>query len=266
MEHRDVLIRFSFSIDVTSLLRTDKSIYKCTLSILFQSQVAQQLKRMWSKDILRKVKKALSSYFICSNEDKFDDDFLRVLQIYFLFGFYHPTWSKNRIIYGTFMFIFICITVVLGGLKSIFDSWANRSMRQLLLDVPITVYTVLFIAQLVTFIAKQGQIIDFLKVLHESNNEQLIQSYREKCSKLVKFYTIFLQIAVSSVVTFYFSGFKIFTFPIPALYDELANGDFFYLLLVINIIQYYSATTCFVPSDLLHVLCIVRVGANLELL
>lgn len=222
-------------------------------------------------NIVKRVKQFYHSYIKCPNDDKFDEDFQQILQIFYFFGFYHPKSSKLQTVYGAFMFFFVLQTHVLGNLKDIYiaSGLDDKNMNKALICAISLSFAMSLKIQIISFVSRQKEIIGMIRgfhLMHEQDNEDSMKIYRQKCSKLVKLHKIIMGSIEITLIIFKLFGFDFFILAIPAIYDELAREYYFNFLLILNILQFTGILMLYNAGDLLHILCMIRAEANLEFL
>lgn len=216
-----------------------------------------------------KFKKFFISHLLCTNENKFDEEFQHLLQIAYLFGFYQPKPSKGRMVYGVFMLFFILVSVVLGSIKDGILSHREGNLGKTVMNVAIAIYSSTFAIQGFKIAFCSSRLTNMVKEfhsMHEWTDEDSLQFYRKRCLWLLKFYSVLTITCMTVLVVAKLFGFNTFTLFIPAIYDSLAVGPFYYFFLCVNFIQGYCFAIAAVSFDLLHIFCVVRAEANLKFL
>lgn len=222
-------------------------------------------------EIVKRMKQFYINHIKCPNEDNFDDEFQTVLQIFYIFGFYQPNPSKLRKAYGLFMFFFVLQTHVMGNLKDIYIALgfeSNNMNKALICAISLSFATSLK-TQIMSFVGNQKEIISTIRefhLMHEQDDEDSMKIYRRKSSQLVKFHQIIMGSIEITLFIFKLFGFDFFILVFPAMYDELARKCFYNFLLILNMIQFTGILMLYNAGDLLHILCMIRVEANLEFL
>lgn len=224
-------------------------------------------------EYLRKIRELLTTtfinLFIYPNDEMFDEDFRQILQILFCFGFYRPVPSTKRAIYGVVSFVLSFISYLLGLWKDVIESILEGDKQSIIICVAYFALGQSIVVQMVTFLTKKSQILSMITEvhsIHKGEKDEPIVTYRNKSSKVVKFYKIYLTIVVTVVAVICLCGFKIFKLAMPALYDLFAEGSLYYPLLATNFIHLYLIVFCLIVSDMLHILFMIRAGANLKIL
>lgn len=207
----------------------------------------------------------------CPNDDKFDEDFQQILQVFYIFGFYQPKASKGRVRYGAFMFSFVVMSHILGNLKDIFISLSGSggNLNKALICVLSVTFAISLKVQILSFAKHQAKVIEMIRELHfmhDSDDDSSMQVYRTLCSQLVKFHKYIMLSIEVTLITFKLLGYDFFILAIPALYDELARGSFYYLFLILNLVNFTGILMLYNACDLLHILCMIRAEANLDFL
>lgn len=218
----------------------------------------------------KKVYNFFSENFIfsCTVQDQFDDDFRQLLQVFYFFGFYSIS-SKKRRIFGWLVFVFLMLVYLLGWMKDVITSFEQGFTQQALIDISLSTIIVSYMTLFVTFMTKQVQIIktiEKLQSLHESEFDGFLVPFRKTCSQVLKYFTIYILMAHSSIVLFFLSGYGTYKLVVPTIFDKYAEGYFNVPLLIVNILQGNLISFCFAASDMFPIFCMVRAGANLEIL
>lgn len=211
----------------------------------------------------------LSTTFIFSNEEKFDEDFRQILQILYFFGFYRPVPSTKRNVYGFFVFLLAGVGFVLGLIKHVIVSLREENSRGIVTIVPYTLFGISILVQITTFVTNQSKIVEMIKEVHSMAQGEVdtpLISYRNKSLKVVKFYTNCLKYSLTALSLLHVCGFGAFRLILPALYEVYADGFLYYPLLLLSTVQAYFVIFCVVATDLLHVIIMIRAGANFEIL
>lgn len=204
--------------------------------------------------------------FNSPNELIFDDDFRLVLYFFRLFGFSPSTKSY---LFGIAVFAFVPISYLLGELQDVIISFKVGNTQRFLISTTYSSFLISSTVQVLTFVLKERDILHLIKALqtlHQSEDEKPMSIYRTRCYQLVKYYTLYLIASMTMVVILTLSGYNIFKLATPTLFDDFAEGSFYVPLLIVNIIQMYIVALITSSSDLLHVLFMIRAGANFEML
>lgn len=220
-------------------------------------------------EFLRSAKKALATLFVYPNFEKFDADFCQLLQIYFLFGFYQPTPSKLRLAYGIISLLLVHVSFFAGIFLEATSLFSEGEYMKTVFLVPVLVFAIPNMSNVCFSMMRSHKVTDLIKdlhSLHEYEDNDAIEACWVKWSKIVKLYKIYLAAVYVIVSILTVLGFKVFIFLFPALYDVYAHGSFFYPLLMVNFVHVGILVATIVTSDLLHVLCMVRVGKNFQIL
>lgn len=215
------------------------------------------------------LKRFYQRYLKCSNKEKFDKDFHQILEVFYYFGFYQSTPSKKRVLYGIFMFIVLVLTCTFGPLNYVLKAYNTGDISSALTSGLCFSYMVSFATQIATFAFNQDSVIAMIKkfhLLHESEDEHVIQDYRKKCLFMMGCYQLLLKLAGSMWIIFKFFGLNPYNLFIPAIYDKLAYGYFYYFLFPLNLVHLACLIPLYTACDFLHIICIVRAEANLKIL
>lgn len=232
---------------------------------------------MKESKMAEKIKLKLKGFYLTHikypNEDNVDDDFQKILQIFYIFGFYQPKPSKGRSAYGALMFSFIMLSHIFGNFKDIFISLTGveqeRNLNKALICAISLTFAIPLKVQIISFARHPTQVIEMIRNLnfmHSREYEDSMNFYRKLCLRLVKFHKYIMASIEFTLITFKLIGFDFFILAIPALYDELACGSFYNLFLFLNVINFTGILMLYNGCDLLHVLCMIRAEANLDFL
>lgn len=203
------------------------------------------------------------------NDDKFNDDFYAILQIFYFFGIYRPSPGKERIVYGCVMFVWLPLNFALGTIKVVCIAYHEMNMANIALNVFIISYGLTMIIQVLTFALKSSKMIEMIKALqtlHDRDDEEKMEVLRKKCIVLFKCYMYFLAFGSTSMMFLYFNGCHRFKLIFPAFYDIWANGYAYYPFVVISVVSTVFLTCLCSACELIHIMCMVRADANLKFL
>lgn len=218
---------------------------------------------------LKVTREFVSSTFIYPNDEIVDEDFRQLLQIFYVYGFHQPVPSLKRTIFGLIVLLFGAITYFLGFLKDLLTSLHENDLRRIMVNVPYTTLVFTFVTQAITILMRESQIVQMFngfQSMHEREDNSLLNNYRRKCCQLVKFYIAYLEVTGAFVLCLNLCGYRTFKLLVPSLYDDFAEGHLLYPLLFLNTVHAFSLLPLIVCCDLIHIVCIVRAGANLKLL
>lgn len=221
------------------------------------------------KKALKKIREFVSSNLIFSNDEEFDEDFYRLFQISYFLGFYHPKRSIKRIIYGYFVLTIGMTSVVSGLVKDTIESSRESDVHRFVTSISYVAMLTSFMGMTITFINKSSDIFNLTKAfhsMHKGEDEKPLIVYRKKCKQIVRFYLSYLIVAITTIMVAFLFGFKFFKLAAPTIIDIYANGFLHEPLVVLSMLQAYIIGLHCVVSDLLHILFMVRAGANFEML
>lgn len=225
--------------------------------------------RVEVENILRLAKKLWVSYFEYPNEEKFDEEFKRLLEILYWVGFHQPKTTRKRIAYGVVMFVFLILSILLGNIKDFIEDFRDEKMSAALIIVVILAHMSSMNVQMITIVLKKSSVHDLIKQLHnmhEFEDEEAIAAVRLSSLRMIKTYKLFLLTGASVLSGLRMAGLGSFKLVLPTLYDVLADGFLFSLLMLVNIIHLWLYALLFLPADLLHILGMIRVEANTKFL
>lgn len=216
----------------------------------------------------------LKSFNFCSfkftNEEEFDANSRYILNIFYAFGFYHPSPSKARMVYGFMMCTFTIQMYLLGAVKDIISSISNGEMLQAMVNAAAIPYCFTLQVQILTFVFQQPEVIKVLKELQSlmcfNVDERLSEFYKGQYQKIKTFYKLFLTSGTIVLILMKALGFQALKLIIPTLYDVFAEGSFYNFFLILSIIQTIFILVMFFACDFLHILCMTRIEENLATL
>jgi hypothetical protein len=221
------------------------------------------------KKVVEKLKSFYQKYLKCPNTEKLDADFHAILQIFYWFGFYQPSPTKTRIAYGVLMFVFILTTYLMGALNEAITAGQEGDLNLALIDVMGFCFVISLATLVLSFVSKRKEFIDMIREfngMHEYDHEEEVDALRKKNLKIVKIYTAF-SLSIAPVATIaHLLGLKTFRLVMPSIYDLLATGMFYEILLTVNAINLFLLMLSFVACDLLLILSIIRAESNVKFL
>lgn len=209
-------------------------------------------------------------HFKCPNQDHLDDDFQKLLQVFYVFGFFQPEkWTKWRSLYGFFMFTFVFLTFMIGSVSNFVTEIKQDHLSIAFLNIsgfffilPMAILTFWFVWNQKNFM----KLVKDLHEMHNSKNEALMDVVRKKSLKLGKFYKVFILMNVLLLIVLHGTGLKAFKLFMQGIYDIFADGPLYPFFLTINLIHMVCLASLLYPCDLLLVLMILRIEANVKFL
>jgi 7tm Odorant receptor len=216
--------------------------------------------------LVEKLKCFYQKYLKCPNTHRLDKDFHAILQIFYWFGFYQPSPTKTRTAYGVLMFGFLIMTNLMGALNAALQ---EDDLNKALMNVMAFCFASALSTLVLSFMSNKTKFIDMIRELngmHEYDHEESVDILRKNCLKMFKIHRTFAIAMCSATIVSYFLGLKTFRLIMPSIYDSLANGLFYEILLTVNSIHVYLFTLLFVACDLLPILSIVRAEYNVKFL
>jgi hypothetical protein len=222
-----------------------------------------------AEKLVNKLKNFYQKYLKCPNEHCLDADFHAILQTFYWFGFYKPSPTKTRIGYGVLMFVFLFVTYLMGAANGAATALHDVKLNLALINV-MAFCIVSSVATLVlSLVSSQKRFIDMIRDLngmHEYDHEEAVDVLRKKNLKMVKIYRTFMIAVVSAATGFHLLGLNLFRLFMPSIYDLLATGALYEILLTVNSIHMYSAILVAVACDLLPILSFIRTKYNVKFL
>lgn len=216
-----------------------------------------------------KVLKFFSAVFVYPNEENFDEDFQQILRLFYFFGWFRPIPSSTRKIIGYLVIVFVYLTFLLGAFRDVVAAFYQGKMQQSLISIAASGILITLTTQTFIFAKNQTFIMSLIKTfhtIHKGEDETPLEAYRKTCSKVARTYRTYLQVLWIVVMVLYFFGFKCFKLSLPCVYDVYAEEKLFTPLLWMSFLQGFIVYTAISGSDTFHVLCMVRIGANFEML
>ena len=220
--------------------------------------------------IVQNIRERRDKFFLCPNNEKIDEDFYKILQIFYAFGFYQtPNSSKSRIYYGIISFVGLILTYNLLMTFEAIKSARDGNFTNVLIASVLFLLSFPFVVQTVSFSMNQRKFVDMIKnlqSLHEHGNEETIKNLQKKCLKMLKFYLYYLLISLFGVLVLKLAGISAFTLLLPVLYDRLADIFLYPFVLFINFFHCIGNIFVTTICDCFPIFCMKRLEANLNLL
>jgi 7tm Odorant receptor len=216
--------------------------------------------------LIEKLKCFYQKYLKCPNTERLDAEFHAVLQMFYWFGFYQPSPTKTRTAYGVLMFGFLMVTYSVGALNAALQ---EDNLNNALMNVMAFCFASALSTLVLSFMSNKTKFVDMIRELngmHEYYHEESVDILRKNCLKMVKIYRTFAIAMGSATIVAYFLGLKVFRLFIPSIYDLLANGLFYEILLTVNSIHEYLFGLIIGACDLMPILSIVRAEYNVKFL
>lgn len=216
------------------------------------------------RDAIEKSRRYLKKAVQLPHEEDYDEDFREILKLFHYCGYLNPERSKKR-----WNFAFVWLTYLTGCLKETILQIAYGDIYNVLLGSIMLTMIITASKSIWMFLDKQTEIIDLMKSLqklHKPKNKEDMEAFTVQISRMVKIYkasNLFSTICLCILSAF---GFGYFELIIPVIYDVLAKGFMWRVLFCINAIHSCFASFSYVPTELLHILCIARIEKNLKFL
>lgn len=166
------------------------------------------------------------------------------------------------------MFAFIN-TFSLGVLKDGFISFRNESAQKGFFNAVMFLNFITHQVIAALFFKKQKAVVQMFRDFHsmqKRENDEIQSVYRSEYSRLVKCYKFFMAVAVMYMIMMKFFKFDYFLLFVPAIYDIMAEGTFYSIFMVINIVQMGCSVLVYMVCDCLHILSMMKVEAYLDVL
>lgn len=213
------------------------------------------------------LKKFYSSNFKCPSFSDLDEDFRQIVRVFFYLGYLKLTPSKVRVAYGVISFTFLFVIYEIGIVRIFANAIEDGKIDDALISGIVFSETTSFVVQVVTFAVKQVNILTLMKTLQSMNDdESATKNCQKRCMKIIESFKVFLVFSLLSLIGLKIAGFNYFVLILPAYYDTFAEGNWYYALLMINILHLSALAVVFGVTELIHVLCMVRVEFNLDTL
>lgn len=202
-----------------------------------------------------------------AHEEEFDAETQSILSIFYAFGFYHHSPSTTRKVYGILMCAFAIQMYILGAVKEVIMSWLQADILKAMVNAAALPFCLTLQVQIITFVRKQPEVIKILKELQSLSlkvDKDLATIYKREYQNIVTFYKCFLASGTFVLVLMRALGFQALKLIVPALYDVFAEGSFLNFFLLVSVIQTIFILIMFTACDLLHILCLTKIGKNFE--
>jgi 7tm Odorant receptor len=167
------------------------------------------------------------------------------------------------------MFGFLLVTYLMGVFNDAATSFQDGNMNQALINIMGFCIVVSAATLILSFMSNNTKFVDMIRELngmHEYDHEESVDILRKNCLKMFKIYRFFIIIVGSVAILLHLIGLKTFRLIIPSIYDLLANGLFYEILLTVNSIHVYLFALLFVACDLWPILSIIRAEYNVRFL
>jgi hypothetical protein len=214
---------------------------------------------------VQKLKQLYNNNLKCPNRCQFDEEFYKLLQVLYSFGFYQPKPSKTRVVLGIVMFMLMMITYLAGATKDA----VTGNLNQTLINVTYFCFIGAVATQILSFACNQKKFIGMIKelhLLHKRADDESIENLSTKCGLIVQIYEWFVAVLVVAATVLQLGGLGVFRLIMPSIYDLFAFGLFYPILLTVNFIHVALLGLIFVVTDLMPVICMLRIEQNLKFL
>jgi 7tm Odorant receptor len=211
----------------------------------------------------------------CPGTETFDEDIRKVLQIFYAFGWYHPsTPSKGRKVYGALTFVGVLLTNFAGALREMIIGFQEGNLNKALMNGMVLMHAISIITQILSLIMNKTKALKLMRKLNtlhveeEMNferNEAMI-ALRRNCLRMMKIYGCALALAGTITSGLSFFGFSFFKLAFPVIYDVFAEGSLRHILHAVNIAHMYSYLFIFTAVDMYHIFCMMRIETNINFL
>jgi 7tm Odorant receptor len=225
--------------------------------------------------LLEKIKRFYRNYLKCPGTETFDDEFQKVLQIFYAFGWYHPsTPSTGRKVYGALTFAGVLLTNFAGALRETIMGFQEGNLNKALMNGMALMHSISIITQILSLIMNKTKALKLMRKLHtlhveeEMNferNEAMI-ALRRNCLQMIKFYKYVLALSATILIVPSLFGFGFFKLAFPAIYDVFAEGSLRQLLLAVNIFHSYCYAFIIAAVDMYLIFCMMRIETNINFL
>lgn len=221
------------------------------------------------KKLIEMAEKVCSAALNCPNKNRFDPEFYGLLKILFSFGIYQPKPTKKRIAFGVLMILFLFVTFLMGCIKNALVGLHEENFNKAFINgacfcfvFPVLVLVVSFMRNRIKFI----RMLRDLHTIHSFYEEGSMEVLSRKCLKIVKAYRAFMAILCFTLITFHALGLKVFRLIMPSIYDLLADGPFYYILVTVNSVHLLCLALVMTVCDLILILCIIRLKEKVKFL
>jgi hypothetical protein len=217
------------------------------------------------------LKTVYEEYLKYPNDEEFDPEFTQLLQILYMFGWYHPEKpSKWRIAYGVFVFVFTLVSSFVGFARYSGSAIYKGDLPKGLFLAAAALSLIAFMMQVVFYAFKSKKLDNHIRKLHLRreyyDDDSNMEGFSQKCSRNVKIYKYFVFSTAIIATIFPLVGFNIFPLIYPTFYDDLAVGFLYYPLTFTSAIALYVAAATVVACDMIPILCLLRIIKNQQIL
>lgn len=196
------------------------------------------------------------------NKHEFERDFYQIMLGFYACGLTHKIPN-----FKFFIYVFSALSFLLGMFKDSISAAMKGDLNFTLLFAAIFSLLMANTVQCYILFKKNSRIVDMMKTmqaLHEREDDNEVEAYRNLGITLINLYKIFFGFAFFFLTTMRLFGISACQFILPVIYDVFA--DDFGILLSIHIPHVAYAMVLFITIEMVHVICMIRVEANLKIL
>lgn len=207
-------------------------------------------------DTLKKVQFFLKNKL--SQRIIIDEHFNKLLRCLYIFGFITQNNSKRR--FMSIVFYLIFMNIYFGCWKALLESLKSKKFVDSLLAMAITLRITSVISECASVVFHQSLIISIVDKLYELNNQDnaILKTFRDLCSKLIKAYTLILVIisACLVIVNVFFN--REFHTIIPAFFNRFGHP---YVNFFLSFAQFFIFVSIVISLDLMPIISVLKVEA-----
>lgn len=199
--------------------------------------------------------------------NEFDEDFCQVLTILRLTGFYRSDSTIKSIALVVVCFLLVPLNMVLGCIKDFICCILEDNMFDALFRADLFSMSFTYSIQVLTFIKNQSRIIELIKTLqklHDPADQQEIEVFKNRLLRVFNAYKRYLQCNVVILIIMRTLGFSYAKLIYPAIMDIFAEGKLMAPMLCFVYILIFFLFHSFLAVEFLHIVCMVRIEANIK--
>lgn len=199
----------------------------------------------------------------------FAEDFRDVFKIFYFTGFYRLKNSRKSFITSLIGLTLVFVPYLCGCVKDSMVVFYEGNVNGSLINSVLISMVVSFCTQMVTFVANQTKIVELAKVLqklHDNADNEEMEHYKKNLLQLQNIVKTAFKVLVTFLMLLKVFGLSFAKLILPALYDIFATGNLNGILLIINVIHVWDLAFSYAACEVLHIVFMVRIEANLKFL
>lgn len=203
------------------------------------------------------------------NENEFEDEFRMALNLYRLTGLYRMDSSKKSYAINFIGFMLVVLNYQTGCLRDFIVLFLDGKYFDGLLSGVLMVMTTVGALQILMFMKRQTitvELIKNLQKLHDPADKIELQVHTNRIFRILKGYFKYLVLSAVALIILRSFGFSCSKLLYPMIFNTFAEGNLYVPLLILNYIHIFPLYSAFLACEFLHILCMVRIEANLRVL